>query len=299
MTENSTPTAPRRATLEAFFAHKGAMFALVILSLIIIMVVVMPFFWPHEANDMQLRNRNQGMSWAHPFGTDQIGRDIFARMIEGGQTTLAVGLAAMLMSLGLGVLIGALAGYFRSLDGPLMRLTELFMALPLLPLLLVMVMLFRETLSATLGPEIGVFILIVAGIGITSWMPTARIVRADVLALRDREFIMAARTVGTGHWSMMWRHILPNVMASIMVSATLGIANAIITESVLSFLGLGFPPDYPTWGRLLFDGTDYMQRYPERVLWPGLLISMTVLAINYLGDGLRDAFNPRAQQRGR
>jgi peptide/nickel transport system permease protein len=178
-----------------------------------------------------------------------------------------------------------------------MRLTDLFLALPLLPLLLVMVMLFRQPLSTAFGPETGIFILMVTAIGITSWMPTARIVRGDVLAVKEREFILAARSIGTPDNKMILRHVLPNVMSPIMVSATLGIANAIITESALSFLGLGFPPDFPTWGRLLFDATDYLQQYPERVFWPGLAISLTVLSVNYFGDGLRDALDPRIRGR--
>jgi peptide/nickel transport system permease protein len=143
----------------------------------------------------------------------------------------------------------------------------------------------------------GIFILIVVAIGITSWMPTARIVRGDVLALKEREFVLAARSIGTTDARLIGRHILPNVLSPIMVSATLGIATAIITESALSFLGLGFPPDFPTWGRLLFDATDYMQQYPARVLWPGLAISLTVLSVNYIGDGLRDALDPRIRGR--
>jgi len=197
----------------------------------------------------------------------------------------------------LGSLIGVLAGFFRRLDGPLMRFTDLFLSLPLLPLLLVMVLLFREALNGMFGPERGIFILIVVAIGVTSWMPTARIVRGDVLALKEREFILAARSIGTTNFNLITRHILPNVMSPIMVSATLGIANAIITESALSFLGLGFPPDFPTWGRLLNDATQYLQDYPERVFWPGLAISLTVLAINYMGDGLRDALDPRIRGR--
>ena len=160
-----------------------------------------------------------------------------------------------------------------------------------------MVMLFREPLSMRFGPETGTFILIVTAIGVTSWMNTARIVRADVLALKELEFIAAARSIGTKPSNIISRHILPNVLSPIMVSATLGIANAIITESALSFLGLGFPPDFPTWGRLLFDAVDYLQQYPERVFWPGLAISLTVLSINYLGDGLRDALDPRMRKR--
>ena len=206
-------------------------------------------------------------------------------------------MAAMVLSVVLGTLIGVTAGYFRALDGPLMRLTDLFLALPLLPLLLVAVLLFRDRLSGAFGPEGGTFVLIVTLVGITSWMQTARIVRGDVLALKEREFILAARSIGTSPTKMITRHLLPNVMSPIMVSATLGIATAIITESALSFLGFGFPPDFPTWGKLLFDSVDRMELYPERVLWPGLLISLTVLSVNYVGDGLRDALDPRIRGR--
>ena len=178
-----------------------------------------------------------------------------------------------------------------------MRLTDLFLARPIWPLLLVMMLLFREPLNGAVGPETGIFILIVTAIGITSWMPTARIVRGDVLALKEREFVLSARSMGTKNSRIITRHILPNVLSPIMVSATLGIANAIITESALSFLGLGFPPDFPTWGRLLFDATDYLQQYPERVFWPGMAISLSVLSVNYLGDGLRDALDPRVRGR--
>jgi len=260
-------------------------------------VFIGPLLWPYDATFIDIRARNQGPSWAHPLGTDQLGRDMLARMMAGGQTSVSVGITAMLLALFLGSLIGVVAGYFRKLDNLLMRTTDLFLALPLLPLLLVMVLLFREPLNAAFGPETGIFILIVTAIGITSWMPTARIVRGDVLALKEREFVLAARSIGTTNTRMITRHILPNVMSPIMVSATLGIANAIITESALSFLGLGFPPDFPTWGRLLFDAVDYMQQYPERVLWPGLAISLTVLSVNYLGDGLRDALDPRIRGR--
>ena len=154
-------------------------------------------------------------------------------------------------------------------------------------------MLFRDSLASVFGAETGIFILVVTAIGVTSWMPTARLVRGAVLSIREREFILAARAAGTRDTAMITRHILPNVMSPILVSATLGIANAIITESALSFLGLGFPPDFPTWGRLLSDATVYLQTHPGRALWPGAAISLTVLAINYMGDGLRDALDTR------
>ena len=280
-----------------FKNHKGALAGAIIFALIVILVLLGTFVWPYEANGINIRIRNQGPSLAHPLGTDQLGRDTLARIMAGGRTSITVGLTAMLLSLFLGTLIGVVAGYFKKLDSVLMRFTDLFLSLPLLPLLLVMMLLFREPLSTSFGPEKGMFILIVVSIGITSWMPTARIVRGDVLAIKEREFILAARSIGGTDTKIIFRHILPNVLSPIMVSATLGIANAIITESALSFLGLGFPPDFPTWGRLLNDAVDYLQQFPERVFWPGLAISLTVLSINYLGDGLRDALDPRIRGR--
>lgn len=298
---NPLPSAPPRSqwwdVWDQFKSHKGAMMGAVVFFSIVFLVFAGPLFWTLDATYIDIRARNQGPSFSHPFGTDQLGRDTFARMMAGGRVSVAVGITAMLLSLTLGAFVGVVAGYFRRLDGLLMRLTDLFLALPLLPLLLVMVLLFREPLNAAFGPEMGIFVLMVSAIGVTSWMPTARIVRGDVLALKEREFVLAARSIGTTDRMMIVRHILPNVMSPIMVSATLGIATAIITESALSFLGLGFPPDFPTWGRLLFDSTDYLQQYPERVFWPGVAISLTVLSVNYLGDGLRDALDPRIRGR--
>jgi peptide/nickel transport system permease protein len=282
---------------DQFKTHKGALIGAAFFVFVVLAVFLGPYFWHIDATYIDIRARNQGPTLAHPFGTDQLGRDTMARMIKGGQTSVSVGLTAMGLSLLLGTGIGVMAGYFKKLDGPLMRLTDLFLALPLLPLLLVIIMLFRDPLRQAFGPESGIFILIVFVIGITSWMQTARIVRGDVLALKEREFVLAARSIGTPSRRMITRHVLPNVMSPIMVSATLGIANAIITESALSFLGLGFPSDFPTWGRLLFDATDYLQQYPERVIWPGLAISLTVLSVNYIGDGLRDALDPRIRGR--
>lgn len=282
---------------DQFKTHKGALLGAIIFLVIVAVVFLGPLVWSLEATQIDIRARNQGPSWAHPFGTDQLGRDTLARVIAGGQTSITVGLAAMVLAIIMGTFVGVIAGYFKWLDGPLMRLTDLFLALPLLPLLLVMMLLFRETLSSTFGTETGIFILIVTAIGLTNWMPTARIVRGDVLALKEREFILAAKSIGTTNRKIISRHILPNILSPILVSATLGIANAIITESALSFLGLGFPPDFPTWGRLLADATDYLQQAPERVFWPGLAISLTVLCVNYMGDGLRDALDPKVRGR--
>jgi peptide/nickel transport system permease protein len=282
---------------DQFKSHKGAMIGMAFFVLVSLAVILGPWLWHLEPNTIDIRAKNQGPSLAHPMGTDQLGRDTFAAMLQGGRVSLLVGVTAMLLSLVLGTLVGVLAGYFKKLDGFLMRMTDLFLALPLLPLLLVIIMLWRDTLRNWFGPETGIFLLIVFVIGITSWMQTARIVRGDVLAIKEQEFVLAARSIGTTPRRMISRHILPNVMSPIMVSATLGIANAIITESALSFLGLGFPSDFPTWGRLLFDSTNFMTLNPERVIWPGLAISLTVLSVNYIGDGLRDALDPRIRGR--
>ena len=304
MTDAPAAQAPRsrsqsRAIWDQFRTHKGALFGLIVLCLLVLFVVIGPLVWQPEKLRVAeaLKVRNLGPSWRFPLGTDQLGRDMLYRMMQAGKVSLAVGFIAMMIAIVVGTTIGVLAGYFRRLDGPLMRLTDMFLALPLVPLLLVMVMLFRDRIASYLGPEMGAFVLIVFAIGITSWMQAARIVRGEVLALKEREYVLAARSIGAAPRRIIFRHILPNVISPVMVAATLGVAEAIITESVLSFLGLGFPPDFPTWGRLLYDGLQYMQLYPERVLWPGLAISLTVLAVNYIGDGLRDALDPRIRGR--
>ncbi len=276
-----------------FRQHTGALIGVAVFSTIVLAVIVGPLVHDVDPQYLDIQARNQGVSLGHPLGTDNLGRDTLAQVFAGGRISLAVGITAMFLALVLGTAVGTLAGYFRRLDGPLMRFTDLFLALPLLPLLLVIIMLFRDALRNAFGPETGIFLLIVFVIGITSWMQTARIVRGEVLAIKEREFVTAARSIGTRDRRIVSRHILPNVLSPIMVSATLGIANAIITESALSFLGLGFPPDFPTWGRLLFDGANFISITPARVLWPGLAISLTVLSVNYIGDGLRDALDPR------
>ena len=306
MTDTTAIEKPRsfsRDVWDQFRTHKGAMAGLVVLGALILFVVIGPFVWRIDPTFVEpdaakmIMSRNKPPTWAHPMGTDQLGRDMLARMMAGGKVSLAVGTVAMLISIFIGTFIGVMAGYFKRLDGALMRMTDLFLALPLLPLLLVLMMLFGDKIRGLMGPEAGTFLLIVFAIGVTSWMHSARIVRGQVLALKEREFVLAAKSIGTPSRRVILRHILPNVVSPIMVAATLGIAGAIITESVLSFLGLGFPPDFPTWGRLLYDGVEYMQLYPQRVMWPGLAISLTVLSVNYIGDGLRDALDPRIRGR--
>ena len=293
------PASQNKAIWQQFSTHKGALFGLIILSILAVAVLLGPYLWVPEklsvAQAIKLKNQNPSLRF--PLGTDQLGRDMLSRMLLAGRISLAVGFVAMFIAIVFGTLVGVLAGYFKRLDGPLMRLTDMFLALPLIPLLLVLVMLFRDRMASIIGPELGAFTLIVFAIGITSWMQAARIVRGEVLALKEREYVLAARSIGAAPRRIILRHILPNVISPVMVAATLGIADAIITESVLSFLGLGFPPDFPTWGRLLFDGLSYMQVYPIRVIWPGLAISLTVLSVNYIGDGVRDALDPRIRGR--
>ncbi|MGL4651245.1 MAG: ABC transporter permease, partial [Caldilineaceae bacterium] len=216
--------------------------------------------------------------------------------MRGGAISLSVGFVAMLISMTLGALVGIVSGFITRLDGVLMRFTDMMFALPQLPLLLVISGLFQEPLRRNLGQSTGAFILIVTVIGILGWMSTARIVRGSVLSIKQKEFVEAATNVGSRQGTIMFRHILPNVFGAIIVSATLGMAAAILTESTLSFLGLGFPSDEPTWGRLLFEGKDFLTSNPWISLWPGVLISLTILSINFMGDGLRDALDPRQRQ---
>jgi peptide/nickel transport system permease protein len=276
-----------------FRKHRLAMFGAATLTLLILLSFAGPLVYNGDPDYIDFAVANQRPSREHPFGTDSLGRDMLARTMFGGRISIAVGISAMLIAMVVGSLLGGLSGYYRSLDGPLMRLTDMFLALPLLPLLLVIILLFRDTLRTFFGPEMGIFLLIVFVIGILNWMATARVVRGQTLSVKEEEFVTAADAVGSRQSRILSRHVFPNVLSPIMVAATLGVANAILTESALSFLGLGFPSDFPTWGRLLYDGKDFLTLNLWMVLWPGLFISLTVLSINFLGDGLRDALDPR------
>jgi peptide/nickel transport system permease protein len=272
------------------------MMGLAILALLVASVLIGPLIYTVDPEYIDILAAEQAPSWEHPMGTDDLGRDMLARNLHGGRISIAVGVVAMLLAIFLGTSIGLTSGFFSGLDNLLMRFTDMMLALPQLPLLLVIIMLFREALRSVFGPEIGIFLLIVFVIGVLGWMPTARIVRGSVLSLKEKEFVEAAHCVGTRRRRILGKHILPNVFSPVIVSATIGVANAILNESALSFLGLGFPSDVPTWGRLLFDGKDFLTRTPWVVLWPGIFISLTILSINFMGDGLRDALDPRQRQ---
>ena len=271
-----------------------AVFSLVLLLVLVASVVLGPLLWTLAINDIDFTSRLAMPNGKHPLGTDDLGQDLLARMLYGGRISIAVGLAAMLMSIVVGVLVGAVAGISRGwIDTALMWLTDLFLSLPQLPLLLLVIYLFRDKLKTTFGPEVGVFILIVLVIGGFRWMPVARLVRAQFFSLREKEFVEAARALGASVPRQVLRHILPNSLGPVIVAGTIDVAAAIIAESTLSFLGLGFPPDIPTWGRILYDSKDYLDIAPHWAIFPGLAIFLTVLTINFIGDGLRDALDPR------
>ena len=277
-----------------FRRHRLAVASAVILVAMILSILFAPLLWKVAINDIDFTARMQTPSWQHPFGTDDLGQDLLARMLYGGRISLAVGLSAMVVALTVGTIIGAVAGMSRRWVGPaLMWLTDLFLSLPALPLLLLVIYLFRDALKAAFGPEGGVFVMIVVVIGGLRWMPVARLVRAQFLSLREKEFVEAARALGASKVRQVVRHILPNALGPVIVAATIDVAAAIIAESTLSFLGLGFPTDIPTWGRILYDAKDYLDIAPHWALFPGAAIFLTVLSINFIGDGLRDALDPR------
>ncbi len=276
-----------------FTRDKLAMTGLFVLAFLVLAVLVGPYVWGGSSTEIDFSRSLAGPSFQFPMGADDEGRDLLARVLNGGRISIAVGFTAVLLAISLGVTVGAVAGYFGKLDNPLMRLTDLFLSLPILPLLLVLVYLFRDTLKDIFGPELGIFLMVVFVIGILNWMPVARLVRASFLSLKQKEFVEAARCVGDKDGRIIFRHILPNTLGPVLVAATIGVGGAIITESTLSFLGLGFPSDVPTWGRILFDGSNFLDIAPHWVIFPGLCIVITVLSINFVGDGLRDALDPR------
>jgi peptide/nickel transport system permease protein len=277
-----------------FRRHRLATFGAVMLAIMVFAVLVGPFIYRVPINEIDFKAKLKTPSWAHPMGTDDLGQDLLARMLYGGRISLAVGVAAMLIAITVGTAVGAVSGQAGgAVDNALMRVTDLFLALPQLPLLLLIVYLFRDALRKAMGPEAGLFFMIVVVIGGLRWMPVARLVRAQFLSLREKEFVEAARGLGARPLRQIVRHILPNALGPVIVAGSLDVAAAILAESTLSFLGLGFPPDIPTWGRILFDAKDNLDFAPHWAIFPGTAIFLTVLSINYLGDGLRDALDPR------
>ena len=285
---------PGQDAWRRFRRHRLALISLVVLGVMVGVIGFGPLVWRVAINDIDFSAMLQGPTVAHPLGTDDLGQDILARLLYGGRISLAVGFAAMLVAVVVGILVGAVSGMATGwLDTVLMWVTDLFLSLPQLPLLLLIIYLFRDTLKQVFGAQGGVFLMIVVVIGGLRWMPVARLVRAQFLSLREKEFVEAARALGASRWRLVAVHILPNALGPVIVAATIEVASAIIAESTLSFLGLGFPPDIPTWGRVLFDAKDTLDVAPHWAIAAGSAIFVAVLAINFIGDGLRDALDPR------
>jgi len=294
------PLTLRQMFIRRFRRHKMAMAGVVILILLVLFSFGGSLFVSEAyANRTETGARLQPPSDEHVFGTDTIGRDLLARTIYGGQISLLIGLTAMIVEAVIGVAIGALAGYYgRWIDSLLMRFTEAWLNIPALFLLLIMAKAFAgripelNLLGRTFSGSVVVIILI---IGITSWMYLARIVRAEFLSLKEEDFVLAAREAGTSNWRIIVGHILPNTVAPIVVAATLSVANAILLESYISFLGLGVQPPTATWGNMLEGAYGYIESAPWLWIFPALFILLTVLSINFIGDGLRDALDPRSR----
>ncbi len=308
--ESSLPVlTPGQLARRRFRKHKLAMFGLLVLIGLLAYVLLGGLVFSQGAcqgryltgetyancNDTTIAE--QPPSSVHPFGTDTIGRDILARTVYGGQISLAIGLLAALLEIAIGVLVGAIAAYYGGwIDNILMRFTEAILIIPQLFLLLVAAKFLSgkipeiDILGRTFSGSVVVIILI---IGLTSWMYTARIVRANILSLKEQDFVSASRSLGVSNARIIFTHLLPNTAAPIIVSATLGVASAILAESYISFLGLGVQPPTATWGNMLERAYEYLDKAPWMWLFPGLFILITVLSVNLVGDGLRDALDPR------
>jgi peptide/nickel transport system permease protein len=276
-----------------FLRHRLAVFGVIVLAILVASALLAPVL-TQDPNALSVAERKEGPSWDHPFGTDEAGRDVFARTLWGGRISLGIGLAATFISLVIGTGLGAAAGYFGGpLDALLMRLTDAFLCFPQLFVLIVLGTLIRATELRVLQGSIVPIALV---IGILSWMGLARLVRATFLSLKEKEFVEAARAAGGGNARIMLRHVLPGAVGPIVVQASLLVAASIITESGLSYLGYGVQPPTATWGNLLRDAQPHMQQLPVFAIAPGMMIFLTVMSINFVGDGLRDALDPYGQR---
>jgi ABC-type dipeptide/oligopeptide/nickel transport system permease subunit len=292
-----------RQALRRLAKNRVAVVAAVFLILLSIVAVIGPFLLPYEYQQQDHSAVTEGPSWAHPFGTDELGRDLLARLVFGARVSLTVGLAVQLVILVIGVPLGAIAGYFGGLaDMVIMRTVDVLYAMPNLLFVIIIMTFLRGTLNegrsdilsgiSTLDGKTGGLIGVYIGLGLISWLTVARIVRANAMSLKHREFVEAARGSGAGHQRILARHVLPNTIAPIVVASTLGIPGAILYEAGISFLGLGVIPPMPSWGLMISEAIPNMRSHPYMLIFPAAALSLTVLAFNFLGDGLRDAVDP-------
>lgn len=295
--KTTEPRTPLSLAWRRFRAHRMAIVGAVILVLIGIYIIGGSLaFSEKDANALNLRIKWSAPSAEHPMGTDAVGRDVLARTIYGGQISLTISMLAVAVTTIVGTTLGLVSGFYgKWIDNIIMRFTEALLTIPLLFLLLVLSKFIGNALPQVviLGREIsGSVFVIIFVLGFTSWMGLARIVRANMLSLKNQEFVMAARAIGVTDLSIIFRHILPNTLAPIIVSATLGISNVILAESYVSFLGLGVQPPTASWGNMMDRALENMDTAWWLWFFPGILIVLTVLSINFIGDGLRDALDP-------
>lgn len=285
---NHRVTSPSKQILRRFFRHRLAVTGLVIFVIIAGMAMLAPVVAPHNPNTISLRDRNLGPSWDHLFGTDRTGRDTFSRTVYAGRVSISVGVVAVAISVAIGAVLGAIAGYFgRWIDMVVMRFTDVIMTFP--PVVIIL------TVAAIAGPGVGKTMLV---IGLLNWPIPCRLVRAKFLALREQEFVLAARALGVPSRRIMRKHLLPNSVDVLIVYSSLGIANAILLEAGISFLGAGVQPPTPSWGNMLnvARNVNILEQYPWQWLPAGIAVVLTVLSVNFIGDGLRDAFDPRGKK---
>lgn len=283
------PRSQWRLAWERFLAHRLAVVSVFVLLALALLSAAAPLVSPYDPERTRLLDIYEAPSAIHPFGTDSLGRDLATRILYGGRVSLSVGVLAVTVAVSFGTLVGMIAGYYgRWIDAVLMRFVDMMFSFPRLFLLIIFGVFFK-------GMTLGVIVLV---LGLLSWMTTSRLVRATFMSLKEREFVLAARAVGVPDRRIILRHLLPNALAPIIVAATLGVASAIISESTLSFLGLGIQPPTPSWGNMLRDATSDMERAPWLAVFPGIAIFLAVVSINFIGDGLRDALDPRRVVRG-
>ena len=284
------PESMRSMLWKRFRRHPGALFGTVVLALLVLSAILVSFS-PYDPELSDIGIKLQRPSWEHPFGTDTLGRDLLTRILYGGRISLSVGLMVVVITLAIGVPVGAVAGYFGGwLDNVLMRIADTALTLPALLVLILLSAILREVELPLFERNSVLTIALV--IGLLSWMTVARLVRASFLSIREMDFISAAHCVGASNPRIMVRHILPNAMGPIIVESTLEVGWAIMEESGLSFLGFGIQPPTPSWGNLLSNAQLHMTQQPWLAIFPGLMIFLAIISINYIGDGLRDAFDP-------